>query len=275
MNNDSSTVPDVDPTATAAASAIAVEEDQLNQLKLVESRMIDGNLRLAEEYKDKGNAFFKEANYAEALKWYGKIPLIAKAYFVGNSPLGGDALSSDIKEAKQAREASKGNGNGASDEQAKLAKDLLTKGYHNLSATYEKMGKMDKAKEFMNKVLDYDPTNPKAVWKRGHAILVSGDYLGAQADIKLALAGLPKDINVRKDAKTIKDRIELDRQNYLAKQREMFGGKFTTPTKSTKSIAPDASEVLSTTSPPVESSTPAAPAPRSTKETERYAVDWC
>lgn len=212
-----------------------------------ESRMIEDNLRLAEEYKNKGNTAYKEQKYVDALRWYGKIPLIAKAYFVGNSPLGGDALDGDIKEAKQAREASKGNGNGASDQQAMLAKDLLTRGYHNLAATYEKLGKMDKAKEFMNKVLDYDPTNPKAVWKRGHATLEAGDYLGAQADIKLALAGLPTDVNVRKDAKTIKDRIELDRQNYLDKQREMFWGKFTTPAKSTEpdsisiTIAPPAS----------------------------------
>lgn len=212
----------------AAIEVVATADDVL---KSAESRMIDENLLKAEGYKDKGNAFFKEGNYVEALRWYGKIPLISNAYFVGNSPLSGDAISSDIKEANQAREASMGNGNGASDMQAKWAKDLRTKGNLNMAATYEKMGKMGKAKEFVNKVLDYDPTNPKAVWKRGHAILLTGDYLGAKADIDLALAGLPTDVNIRKDAAAVKASIERDRLAYLAKQREMFGGKFTTPAK--------------------------------------------
>ncbi|XP_026110589.1 inactive peptidyl-prolyl cis-trans isomerase FKBP6-like isoform X2 [Carassius auratus] len=92
----------------------------------------------------------------------------------------------------------------------------------NLSLTYLKLEKPQKALCYGQKVLDINPQNTKALFRCGQACLEMSDYEKAQDYLTLAQAKKPFD----PDINTLLKKLALCYKDYLDKEREMCSKMF-------------------------------------------------
>jgi tetratricopeptide (TPR) repeat protein len=176
------------------------------------------DLRDATDLKNQGNAFYKAGEFQKALSKYTKIFL----YVNGICP---SKVGGGMDELKT---ASTGVASPSSEE-VKVAKDLRTTGNINCAATYFKLGNELKALEFLDRALEVDPENKKAIYRRGQIYLKQGDLDKATADLKKAHEAFPNDSGVAADMKTLNARLHASAVKTCAKEKSMFGGMFSRP----------------------------------------------
>jgi tetratricopeptide (TPR) repeat protein len=87
--------------------------------------------------------------------------------------------------------------------QLKLAVEL------NLAAAHHKQGRSDRALQHARNAVELDPQNPKALFRRGRALLLKGDIDAAGDDLSAAMRLEPKSAEIR-----------AEHQLYLTKHAE-------------------------------------------------------
>lgn len=135
--------------------------------------------------KQRGNELFKAGRYATAKKSYDR----AVAFF--DSPSA--ELSPDLK--------------------AKV-NELLVQCHLNLAVCLNKLGDIQKVMVHCKKALEIQPANVKALYHQGCAYLALEDYYNANSSLKYALDLAPKNIDVRRKLKELKEkRLKQDAED--------------------------------------------------------------
>ncbi|KAK4800922.1 hypothetical protein SAY86_021409 [Trapa natans] len=93
----------------------------------------------------------------------------------------------------------------------------------NMAACYLKMGETRKSIESCNKVLDANPANVKALYRRGMAYMSAGDFEEARTDFK---AMIKLDKSSEPDAKAALLKLKQKEQEVESKARKQFRGLF-------------------------------------------------
>lgn len=127
--------------------------------------------------KVKGNELFK----------VGRLPLALKCYERGVSFF--DSSTSEL-----------------SAELKKEVNQLLVQCHLNIAACQEKLKDYKKVIEHCNKALNIEPSNPKALYRRGSAYLELDDYYKAKTDLKYALEKNRNDVHIRRKLKQLIDK---------------------------------------------------------------------
>lgn len=104
------------------------------------------------------------------------------------------------------------------DEEMCLAKSLRLSCYLNNAACKLKSGEFLEASRLCTKVLELDPLNVKALFRRSQAYLKTSELEKAEADIKKALAIDPNNREVKLGFKELKDK----QREYEKYQAELF-----------------------------------------------------
>eukprot|EP00743_Colponemidia_sp_Colp-15_P005239 GILK01005636.1.p1 GENE.GILK01005636.1~~GILK01005636.1.p1 ORF type:complete len:280 (-),score=54.27 GILK01005636.1:125-964(-) len=149
-------------------------------------------LQIPAKEKDAGNALFKKGEYVEAAKHYEKALLAIKLLFQ-------DERVEDEKEAEH------------------MVQNIKNPCHLNLALCFLKTGHEEAAIEHCNKVLEFQDSNVKALYRRGQARLKVGEIDDGKADLKRALQLEPSNAAVRQaliDAKEVTEK-------YREKQKEL------------------------------------------------------
>jgi len=148
--------------------------EALARSSLPASSDIDAKLEKAANEKDQGNSCFKSGDTKGALYHYHLALLCVKGL------------------------------HGENDTQKKQREDIHTTVNNNMAAVYIKEAKFEKAINCCTEVLNRDPNNTKALYRRGKAYLETNSLDKSESDLKKALELDPKDAAIRKELNTIK-----------------------------------------------------------------------
>jgi len=161
------------------------------------NKNLDQVMDIAKEIKDIGNKFFKEQDFAKALKKYKKA----------------------LRYIEHLREAL---GSTDEDEEVKI-RTVQVPISLNTSLMHLKLKDNDNACKLAGHVIEVDPSNPKAYYRRAQAYSAMGCHQEAMADLKTAIKISPQDKNLRtefeKEKKTLEAKKEKSKQMYA----KMFG----------------------------------------------------
>eukprot|EP01088_Endostelium_zonatum_P019709 TRINITY_DN694_c0_g1_i1.p1 TRINITY_DN694_c0_g1~~TRINITY_DN694_c0_g1_i1.p1 ORF type:complete len:209 (+),score=68.04 TRINITY_DN694_c0_g1_i1:31-627(+) len=166
----------------------------------------------AEEYKISGNKFFQAQQYPKALDSYHRARLYLKGFPIKNAQ-SGNSIQDMIHSA---------SGAPPSEEELKKIKELCVAVYSNMAACHLKQNKGEKAIQDCNDVLDLDPKNAKALYRRGQAHMLNQDVDRASADLNKALELSPNDAAVKAELVKLK---KMEREQ-IQKQKKAFAGMF-------------------------------------------------
>ena len=72
-------------------------------------------------------------------------------------------------------------------------------------------------------VIEVDPSNPKAYYRRSQAYSAMGNHQGALTDLKTAIKISPQDKNLRADFEKEKKIIEAEKEKNKKMYAKMFG----------------------------------------------------
>lgn len=175
---------------------------------------IERDLDTAQKLKDEGNEAYKAGDYKKAVARYTKIFLLTNSIHHGTLPSEVSFLSSSTT----AR---------ATKEQVARAKKLRIDGNQNCSMAYEKQGMLKRALEFVNSILEFDAENGKAIYRRGHLLLLLGNLEAAERSLSRAKVLYPRDALVLADCASLAARFKEQKAKDAAKEKAMFGGIFT------------------------------------------------
>jgi len=149
--------------------------------------------KVLDKIKTSGNERFKEQKFDEAIYKYSKC-LSYLDYFLEERPEGDHGAL------------------GAVAAPCRL----------NRALCYIKAGDCAKAEEDCSKVLEKDPNNAKALYRRGRARHVSKQLTLARADLAAAAALLPKDAAVAQELRTVLEKIKEAKAKEKAAYAKMF-----------------------------------------------------
>ncbi|KAL3141268.1 hypothetical protein ABBQ38_003603 [Trebouxia sp. C0009 RCD-2024] len=174
------------PQATVPADSILFYNVELVELSKPKEGYEMANpekLEEAKKRKDAGNDLFKQGMWARALKKYKKgMELIEHD----------DQFSSDEK---------------------KVSADMKKSCNLNLAATYLNINDSKEARKACNKVLEKDPDNVKALFRRAQAYMMTQDYIEAKQDLSLAIKSEPTNRDMRALLKKLKaEQSALDKK---------------------------------------------------------------
>lgn len=162
-------------------------------------------IKAASKKKDEGNALFKEAKYKEASMKYEQAVDFFKQVW------------------------------GLSEDEKKEIENIKLPCLLNLAACQLKTKDYADCVLTCSKALDIDNKNVKALYRRGQAHSLNGEFDKAKEDLTEAVHLSPKSKEIRDELEKLKKNI----QDYKLKQKEMFSGVFdkmkknTTPTPTT------------------------------------------
>ena len=163
-------------------------------------------------YKEKGNSFFREKKYKEAARNYHKAILYVKAIEIGAKGTGLDGIINTKAEKMDEETLSRVR-------EAKVAV------YNNLSMCLmqQEEPKYDRALENLTIVLEADPDNVKANYRRGLALAKTGNHEGAlEVFTKVKeLEGGEKDY-LKKAIALSEERVKEGRQRNKDMYKKMF-----------------------------------------------------
>jgi pentatricopeptide repeat protein len=94
--------------------------------------------------------------------------------------------------------------------------------YNNMAACHIKNGNWEKAVKACDKVLEKQPNNAKALFRRGQSNLALKNLDKAETDLRKAIQIEPNDVGIRNELAKIKK----IRDEYDAKQKREFAGMF-------------------------------------------------
>jgi len=149
-------------------------------------------IKAALKRKDEGNDLYKVAKYSEASSKY----QTAVDYF------------------KQSW--------GLKDDEKKQVDDIKLPCLLNLAACQSKTQDYSECILTCSKVLDIDSKNVKALYRRGQAHSLSGEFEKAKEDLDEALQYSPKNADIRAEHDKLKKKIK----EYKDKEKQMFSGVF-------------------------------------------------
>lgn len=152
----------------------------------------DEKVSAAQSLKDKGNTAFKNGKVSRAI-----------------------ALWERSKKCVEMNESFNGNNKN----EAKL---ILKSLQLNSAAAYLKISEPDKAREAASKVLEQDPYNMKALYRRAQSYIDTRDWVEAAQDIKLALGNEPGNTDFRILAK----RLKVAEAKSVSKEKSLWGATF-------------------------------------------------
>lgn len=143
--------------------------------------------------KERGNDLFKSGRYATARKSYDR----AVAFF--DSPT--SELSPELK--------------------AKV-NELLVKCHLNLAVCLNKLGDIQQVMVHCKKALEIQPANDKALYRQGCAYLALDDYDNAKLSLKYALELSPKNADIQRKLKELKEK----RNKQDAQDKKLYSNLF-------------------------------------------------
>jgi len=149
-------------------------------------------IKAATKKKEEGNALFKDSKFQEAAAKYNA----AIEYFK--------------------------NSWGLNDEEKKEVDSVKLPCLLNLAACQIKTKDYYECVLSCSKALDIDNKNVKALYRRGQAQSLSGEYEKAKEDLTEALQLAPKNKEIRQEFDQLKSNIN----SYKQKQKQMFSGVF-------------------------------------------------
>lgn len=154
----------------------------------------------AQAVKDKGNAAYKAGKLDRAARLYGRA-----VELVGEKDLGGAA----------------GDKDGGPETRAQL-KELRKSAWLNLAAVELKRGHLREAEKNATKVLEADPANVKALYRRAQALTGLQDLLEAERDVKAALEVEPASTDLLALSKRLKVLIRQLNKKEAGLYKSMF-----------------------------------------------------
>lgn len=102
------------------------------------------------------------------------------------------------------------------------AKLILKSLQLNSAAAYLKVNEPVKARDAASKVLEHDPYNMKALYRRAQSFIDTEDWVEAAQDIKLALGNEPNNSDFRMMAK----RLKIAESKSVSKEKSLWGATF-------------------------------------------------
>jgi len=161
------------------------------------NKNLDSVIDVAKEIKEIGNTFFKEKEFAKALKKYKKA----------------------LRYIERLREEL---GSTEDDEEAKI-RTVQVPITLNISLMHFKLKDYENASNMAGQVIEVDPSNPKAYYRRSQAYSAMGNHQGALTDLKTAIKISPQDKNLRADFEKEKKIIEAEKEKNKKMYAKMFG----------------------------------------------------
>ena len=165
-------------------------------------------------YKEEGNSFFREKEYKKAARNYHKAILYVKAIEIGAKGTGFDGLINGVTSAEKIDE-----------ETLSRVREAKVAVYNNLSMCLmqQEEPKYDRVLENIAVVLEADPDNVKANYRRGLALAKTGNHEGALevfAKVK-ALEGAEKEY-LKKAIALSEEMVKEGRQRNKDMYKKMF-----------------------------------------------------
>ncbi|KAJ0979581.1 hypothetical protein J5N97_015055 [Dioscorea zingiberensis] len=109
------------------------------------------------------------------------------------------------------------------DEEGKVFLNSRNSLHLNVAACYQKMGEYRKSIETCNKVLDANPVHVKALYRRGMAYMLGGDFVEAKTDFEMMIK---VDKSSEPDATAALLKLKQKEQEMEKKARKQFKGLF-------------------------------------------------
>jgi tetratricopeptide (TPR) repeat protein len=153
---------------------------QLGKGVFQRSENVDSKIQVAEKEKNLGNECFKKGENQKALKHYHQALLNLNGLV------------------------------GLSNDETKQVNNLKVLVNNNMAAVYIKNGNLPKALNASNIVLQIEPKNVKALFRRGKAYLDEGNLDRAEADLMEAEKLDPEDKGIKKEIQVLKKKIKED-----------------------------------------------------------------
>jgi tetratricopeptide (TPR) repeat protein len=157
-----------------------------------EPRTKKERMEAAKKRKEQGNVFFRDGNFEDAVLRYSQAVAHCDQLF-------------DL-----------------TDEQKKEVQDLKISCYLNLSASYIKLKKYERARENAAMALKMEGSNVKALFRRGQAHYYLREFEEAKEDLSKAAKLEPKNAEVLKQLKQVQEQLALEKE----KQKKMFSKMF-------------------------------------------------
>lgn len=167
-------------------------------------------LELARANKEKGNKAYKEGKYVRAVNKY-------------------EAAIKPIEFDKDMDEAMK-----------KETKEMKRVLWLNIAAVCLKQNEWNKVISNCDKVLQSDPNNIKALFRRSQAYMSRSDFIEAEADIRLAYNLDPSNRDVRAQYKKLKQQMKSSSE----KEAEMYSTMFKRLAESREREETEATETM-------------------------------
>eukprot|EP00041_Stephanoeca_diplocostata_P010990 m.177267 g.177267 ORF g.177267 m.177267 type:complete len:187 (-) comp18366_c0_seq11:305-865(-) len=166
------------------------------------------NLKKASDFKESGNAFYKDKELGKAMRCYHNGHLITRAML----PMSGS-------------EGQAGMFAGMEKTPSKMIPEIKALHHallNNISAIHFNHGKHDRVIKYTSDVLKDDPRNKSALQRRGKSYWELDKLDKCEADIMTLLAIDPDN----KTALLVKSKIAKRVKEYAAKEKSMFKGMF-------------------------------------------------
>lgn len=153
-------------------------------------------IRSCREFKDQGNILFREGQFGAAAERYRKVLIYYEYMFPDD---------------------------GSAEERTAAA--IRMDSVLNYAACAIRVGLYDEAIEHLDQALYSDVKNVKALYRRAQAYRHKDEFAKARADISAALALAPKDVDLRREAALLKNKIASYRSRSKEVAKEMFSGR--------------------------------------------------
>jgi len=146
------------------------------------------NIDKAIELKQQGNEFFKAGNFKKAMVSYHEIFMYVHGFSEGStkSMMPGQTTTP------------------VTPEQMAAIRELKVAHFSNLSMCHLKLGNVERARDNCTKALAIDPTNEKALFRRGKCYSQLGALDEAKADLEQVLARSPDNRDALREMQTLK-----------------------------------------------------------------------
>mmetsp|Transcript_4428 Transcript_4428/g.13428 ORF Transcript_4428/g.13428 Transcript_4428/m.13428 type:complete len:218 (-) Transcript_4428:277-930(-) len=194
----------------ASSSAATAEASPPTVLEQVEQ---------AEQYKQKGNGHFKEADYRKALGSYHRVFCFVNGLQVPGE--GSEAASYGQMMGKSSP------GLQVPAEKVEDLRLLKQSTYLNMAACYLKLDEYDKCITTCTKAMSGSEPNSKAHFRRGQAHLAMRNLDEAKADLELAKQLVPEDAACDKELRKLKQAFK----DHAAKEKQTFAKMFSSKDK--------------------------------------------
>ncbi|CAH3140589.1 unnamed protein product [Pocillopora meandrina] len=155
--------------------------------------------------KVEGNEYFKKKDYRDAMKSYHKALLHVKGLIDRPFVFGLDSAGRDISE-----------------EDKEQIYQVQFSCYNNLAACLLKDNRWDRTIYYCNEALKIQPSNAKALFRRGQAYFHLNDLEKAERDLKAAEELEPEDSSIKKMLAS----LDVELKKMKEREKKIYAGMF-------------------------------------------------